>query len=48
MLLAWTSPFNVQLVYHFDDNNLIWFLTVTHTRIGRRAQYILLKMNIIR
>ena len=38
---------NVQLVSHFDDNNLIWFLTATHACIGRGVQYILLKMDTI-
>ena len=38
---------NVQLVSHFDDTNLIRFLTATHTFIGRRVQYIVLKIGTI-
>ena len=38
---------NVQLVSHFADTNLICFFTATHACIGRRVQYILLKMDII-
>ena len=36
---------NIQLVSHYDDNNLIWFHTATHACIGRRVYYILLKMD---
>ena len=32
------------LVSHFDDTNLIRFLTATHTFIGRRVQYIVLNI----